>query len=102
MPIIYYIAILTIKNYFIMTNNLTKWQKVFKTTQASNLMPGTYSYENAKDLSDETANTILEVAEALFMYKEPVPLVDNWKIYDIWADITDETIIFHVSIDEEA
>lgn len=83
-----------------MTNKLTKWQKVFKTTQSSNLMPGTYSYENAKDLTDETANTILKVAEALFMYKEPVPLVDNWKIYDIWADINKGTIVFHISIDE--
>ena len=97
-----YIAGLTIKKFFIMTNKLTKWQKVFKTTQSSNLMPGTYSYENAKDLTDETANTILEVAEALFMHKEPVPLVDNWKIYDIWADILEETIIFHISIDQEA
>lgn len=84
-----------------MTNKLTKWQKVFRTTQASNLMVGTYSYEIAKDLTDETVNTIFEVAEALFMHKEPVPLVDNWKIYDIWADLTDDTIIFHISINEE-
>ena len=101
MPSIYYIARLTIKNYFIMTNKLTKWQKVFKTTQASNLMIGTYSYERAKDLADETTITILEAAETLLIKGEPVPLVDNWKIYDIWSGIHDETIIFHISIDKE-
>ena len=84
-----------------MANKLTKWQKVFKTTQASNLMTGTYSYENAKDLTDETVQTILQASEALLMGGESVPLVDNWKIYDIWADILEETIIFHISIDEE-
>ena len=84
-----------------MTNNLTKWQKVFKTTQASNLMTGTYSYESAKDLTDETVQTILEATEALLINGEKVPLGDNWKIYDIWAEILEETIIFHISIDEE-
>lgn len=64
-------------------------------------MPGTYSYECEKDFTDKTANTILEVAEALFMHKEPVLLVDKWKIYDIWADINKGTIVFHISIDEE-
>ena len=84
-----------------MTNNLTKWQKVFKTTQASNLMAGVYSYERAKDLADETTITILEAAEILLIGGEIVPLVDNWKIYDIWAEILEETIIFHISIYEE-
>ena len=84
-----------------MTNNLTKWQKVFKTTQASNLMTGAYSYERAKDRADGTTITILEAAETLLIGGENVPLVDNWKIYDIWAEILEETIIFHISIDEE-
>lgn len=84
-----------------MTNNLTKWQKVFKTTQASNLMPGTYTYESEKKFTDNTADTIFEAAEALFMHKEPVLLVDNWKIYDIWAEIREEMIFFHISIDKE-
>ena len=64
-------------------------------------MPGVYSYERAKDLADETTITILEAAETLLIGGEKVPLVDNWKIYDIWAEILEETIIFHISIDEE-